>query len=431
MSIPWVCAWGLAFVLGLGLPRSFLLLDAVLAGSAWLALRRPGPRPSGLLIWSGLWLLLFGLSYAGFQVGWQVWSPPREHLAEIVAVVLLPAAALAVGWLLPRFGRSLGSGLILAYASGALLYALLSLALSRTPWWNLAQTFVHDVRVPWGPQQWLNMRSVEQRAFLALAFAPVALPLLLRPRQRRPWLALLLLVLAGLAAHTAWALQGRIGLGVLGMAALPWLALVPRRAWRGGLALAVAAAAGAALLSGRICDERWWLQATFLRHLAAAPWGGRLIRFDYRDCRPDVVNHFGSFPGSSAFSPHNLVLDVYNDVGWLPSLCLLLAVLPLLIRLLIAFGRAFSTLGWDWQLALRWSFLSLLVVEWLLQPFLYSDQLMCSIGFVLAGALLAEFNPDSPGGWRSAMPSHPDTSPPVSGGCSSPAAAPPGGGRPR
>jgi hypothetical protein len=420
----------LALLLGLGLPRSFLLLDAVLVAVAWWGWRRPGPAPSAVVLWSTAWLLVFGVSYAAFQVGWRVWWPPLAHGPQLLAM-LMPAAALAAGWLLPRFGRERLSCWLVAYGSGALLYALLSVALSRTPWWNLAQTFVHDVRVPWGPQPWMNMRSVEQRAFLALALLPVALPLRWRPTGPLAPLALPMLVMAALAAHVAWALQGRIGLAVLVVAALPGVWLLPWPVWRRRLACVLAVTAAVVLGSGRLCDERWWLQLGFLQRLGDAPWGGRLIQFVYRDCRADLVNRFGAVADATAFSPHNVVLDVYNDAGWLPALCLLLALLPVLLLVLQGFWRVLQAEGWNAELALRWSVLAVLMVQWLLQPFFYSDQLMCTLGFLLAGALLAEFNPDTPAGWCSARPSHPGRSPGGPGGCASPAVAPPSEGQPR
>ena len=411
MAIAPLVPFALALLLGLGVPRAFSLLYVVLAGSAWLAWRRPGPRPSVLLIWSVVWLVLFGVSYAAFQVGWQVWSPPRAFVAEIVAVVVLPAAGLLVGWWLQRFGRPLGSRLILAYMLGALIYALLALALSRSPWWALGQTFPHVLRVPWGPQEWLSTRAVEQRAFLALALLPMGLPLLRDAQLNRRCLGLLSLLMGGLAIHIGWALQGRIGWAVLLLASLPCLCLLTRPLHRWLLALVGGGMVGVAIASGRLCDERWWLVGGFLNHLADAPWGGRLIHFVYHDCKPGVMLQFGSYSGSNAFSPHNVILDIYNDAGLIPFLCLLMAVLPLVATLLRGFWRSFSREGWDWQLALCWSFSSVLLVEWMAQPFFYTDQLMFSIGFILAGEMLAEFSSGSPADWPAARPSHRGTSP--------------------
>jgi hypothetical protein len=335
-----------------------------------------------------------------------VWVPAASHLAQILAVLVLPAAGFAVGWLVAGAGRSrLITGLIVAYGAGALIYALLSLAASRTPWWNLAQTFELWVRIPWGDAPFTNMRSVEQRAFLALALLPVGVPLLWDRRRASRWLGLGLVVMAGLAAHVAWAYQGRIGLAVLALAALPGLWLLPAWVARGWTALAALGAVGLAAWRAGLCDERWWLQTTFLQHLAAAPWGGRLIQFAYQDCRPGVLLRFGSLADTSASSPHNVLLDVYNDGGWIPFVCLVLALTPLMFSLLRGFLRAFRLHGWSAGLAVRWSAFALLAVQWMLQPFLYSDQLMFSLGFVLFGSLLAEFTADSPGGWRAAKPS--------------------------
>jgi hypothetical protein len=82
-----------------------------------------------------------------------------------------------------------------------------------------------------------------------------------------------------------------------------------------------------------------------------------------------------------------------------------LGLAPLTFSLLRGFLKAFRLQGWSAGLAVRWSAFSLLVVQWILQPFMYSDQLMFSLGFVLFGALLAEFTADAPGGWRAAKPS--------------------------
>ena len=401
----------LALLFGLGVPRAFSLLYLVLAGTAWLGWRRPGQRPSALLLWSALWLVLFGVSYAAFQVGWQVWSPVRAFVPEILAVLVLPSAGLVVGWLLQRFGRPCVSRLILAYVLGALIYALLALALSRTPWWNLAQTFPHVLRVPWGPEQWLSTRAVEQRSFVALTLLPVGLPLLLRPQARLRWWGVVGVVMAGLAMHLVWAVQGRIGWAALLLAALPWLCWIRRSSLRWLVAGLGGTLLSLAIGSGRLCDERWWLVGGFLQHLGDAPWGGRLIQYTYADCKPGVWLRFGSSAGTNAFTPHNLVLDIYNDAGWIPCVCLLMAVVPLLVALLRGFWMSFARDGWDGQLALRWSVVCVLVVEWLAQPFFYTDQLMFSLGFVLAGALLADFNARSPGGWPVAMPSHRDRSP--------------------
>jgi len=399
----------LALLFGLGIPKAFSLLYVVLMAAAWLAWRRPGPKPSLLTCWSASWLFLFGLSYAAFQVGWLVWSPPQRFVPEILAVLVLPSAGMLVGWLLQRFGVRFGSRLILAYALGALIYALLVLVLSRSPWWALTQRFHHVVRVPWG-EDWMSTRAVEQRAFLALTMLPMGIPLLLSPQSRQLLLGVISILMGGIAVHVAWALDGRIGWAALVLSGLPLLFLIPNHGQRWLVGGAAASSAALAIASGRLCDERWWLVNGFLRHLSDAPWGGRLMVFDYQECRPGVLARFGSGPHSNAFA-HNVVLDVFNDAGLVPALCILLAVLPMVAYLLYQFWSRFCEYGWNWQLSLRWGFLSVLIVQWLAQPFLYSDQLMFTIGFLFAGMLLAEFNSDSPLDWPVAKPSRQDRSP--------------------
>ena len=408
MSINLQTLLPLAFSLlfGLGVPRSFSLLYLALAVTAWFALRRPGLQHSPLLLWTTPWLVLFGGSFAAFQVGWQVWLPVRAFVPEILAILVLPSAGLVVGWLLQRFGRLCVTRLIFAYLLGALIYALLALALSRTPWWNLAQTFPHVLRVPWGSEEWLSTRAVEQRAFLSLTLLPVGLPLLLQPQARHRWWGAVCVLMACLAMHLAWALQGRIGFASLLLAALPCLRFLRRSALRWLLAGLAGTLLSLSIGTGRLCDERWWLIGGFLKHLGDAPWGGRLIHYTYADCKPGVWLTFGSSAGTSAFTPHNLVLDIYNDAGWIPCVCLLMAMVPLLVALLRGFWISFARDGWDGQLALRWGVFCVLLVQWFAQPFLYTDQLMFSIGFVLAGTLLADFNSLSPSLSPVSMPGH-------------------------
>ena len=86
-------------------------------------------------------------------------------------------------------------------------------------------------------------------------------------------------------------------------------------------------------------------------------------------------------------------------------------MLPLAINLLRSFFVRMSLPGWDWQLSLRWGVMALLIVEWLVQPFFYSDQLMATLAFFWAGLVLAEFSADSPVDWPVAKPSRPHRSP--------------------
>ena len=404
-------AWNLllaaALVLGLGVPKAFSLLYLLLLVLAVVSHRRGlelWPRP---LRWPGAALLLFGLSHAALQVQQQVWRLSPADAPEILAVLLLPLGCLlAGGWLVGLCGsRARLSALLLTYGVGTLMYVLLALVESRQPWWNLRQSFDFAINVPWGEQASMNVRSVEQRAYPAVVLLALVPPLLLSPQPGQRRLGWLFAGLGLLGGHAVVAFRARIGVLALLLASVPWLAWVSRRRWRLALLALAAALMGALGLRGSLCDERYGRFLGFLSQLGQAPWGGRRIAFEYANCGE----------GRLAFHPgelvHNLLLDVYNDTGWLPALALLLAVAPLLWWLLQGFWQRFRRQGWTWPLALRWALLCVLLTQWLLQPFLFADQLMFSLGFLLAGVVLAEFRTDTPEDSRSAMPSHPGTSP--------------------
>jgi len=381
-------AYALAALLGLGVPRSFALLSlAVLVVlGCWGRPKQPQP-PRWLLGCAGC-LVLFGLSYSISQVLWGVWSPPMAWLKEIINLTLLPAACLLAGWCLGHWAPRQGTRVMLLYILGGLLYVSLALALSRSPWWDLRQSFELLIQVPWGSDGLTNVRSVEQRGFLALGLLPIAV--VMASRQRF-WLALGCGALGLVAMHVGISTQSRIGWAILALACLPLVLLLrslrPRWLVLGLLGVGTVGA----ITRGWLCDERFWLVKDFLQAMPSALWGGRQIAFTYQSCPPVTQLRFGSFEGASASLAHSVFLDVYNDVGLLPLLFLLLAVIPLAWKtgrgLVSTFQHGFLTTG----LLLRWSLVSLVVVEWLIQPFLYSDQLMFTMAFLFAGYLLAEF----------------------------------------
>jgi len=384
-----VCS-GLAFLFGLGFPKSFSLLYLVLLFGGWQAVRRGAAPPSPLLRRIAMALLLFGCSYAAIQVWHGVWAPWPSFLPEILAVAVLPSAGLLVGWLLPYERADVQSCWLQAYVFGCLVYALLSVGLSHQPWWNLAQTFPHVLRVPWGAPRWLSTRAVEQRGFLSLVQLALVGPLLWQT-PRRWGLVMACLVLGGLGLYVTYSTQSRIGLATLYLALFPLLWHWRPGRWRRLAMACYGLAPLLALLTGRVCDERFGLVAQFLAHMARAPMGGRLLAFRYASCLPHEQLVFGSQPGSTAFTPHNVILDVFNDAGWLPSALLFLAMVLLLKAWLQSFFQALAVEGCSSGLVLRWGIFCVLLVQWLAQPFLYTDQLMFSLGFVFCGITLAEF----------------------------------------
>jgi len=302
---------------------------------------------------------------------------------------LLPAACLLAGWCLGHWAPRQGTRMMLLYILGGLLYVSLALALSRSPWWDLRQTFELLIRVPWGSDGLLNVRSVEQRGFLALGLVPIALVF---AAEKRLWISLGCGALGLVAMHVGVATQSRIGWLILAVDCLPLL-LYLRTIWARWLVLGGLAVSGlGAVAQGWLCDERFWLMKGFLEATPSALWGGRQIAFTYQSCPPITTLRFGSFEGATSSLAHNVLLDVYNDTGLLPLICLLAAMIPLAWNMGKGLVSRVQHKRISKGLLLRWSLISVVVTEWLIQPFLYSDQLMFTLTFLLAGFLLGEFH---------------------------------------
>ncbi len=409
----------LAGLIGLHLPRAFMLLYglvALLAGAVlWLPVaRQSAPRFSRWLL--AIPLLLSSLAYGAGMVHWSLWRWPADRL-DLINALLLPTLLFLAGLQVPRLGRRFGSALLLAYGAGALAYLLAALAVSRSPWWAVDQLFPQAISTAWGPGSGaqLNVRSLEQNAILAMALVPLAIQLLL-PRWVPPaasatpgrsrLLAGPVLLAALLGLHGVWSLQGRLGWLALALVAAPViLALLAKaRRWPlAGICLALAAiAAIAAAGLGRqlialragtgwgqgLCDERWSLHWALLNHLGEAPWGGHQLRVAYRLCNGSAAS-FGPSDATVTMA-HNVLLDIYNDVGWLAPLLLLAAILPALGVVLRGFGVAARARRWDWRVVLGWAWFAVLATQWLFQPLLYADGLLYYFSFFALGIGVAE-----------------------------------------
>lgn len=413
----------LAGLIGLHLPRAFMLLYglvALLIGAVlwWPAVRQGDRRRSRWLL--ALPLLFSSLFYGAGMVHWGFWRWPADRF-DLINALLLPTLLFLAGLQVPRLGRRFGSALLLAYGAGALVYLLAALAVSRSPWWAVDQLFLQSISTAWGPGHGapLNVRSLEQNAILAMALVPLAIQLLL-PRWASPaaspspgrsrLLAGAVLLAALLGLHGVWSLQGRLGWLALALAAAPAILALLARARRqplAGICLALAAIAagglGRQLLALRagtgwgqgLCDERWSLQGALLSHLGEAPWGGHQLRVAYRLCNGSAAS-FGPSDANLTMA-HNVLLDMYNDVGWLAPLLLLAALLPALVVVLRGFGAAARARRWDWRVALGWAWFAVLATQWLFQPLLYADGLLYYFSFFALGVGVAESDLAEPG----------------------------------
>jgi hypothetical protein len=408
----------LAGLIGLHLPRAFMLLYglvALLIGAVlcWPTVRQGAPRRSRWLL--AIPLLFSSLAYGAGMVHWGFWRWPADRL-DLINALLLPTLLFLAGLQVPRLGRRFGSALLLAYGAGALVYLLAALAVSRSPWWAVDQLFSQSISTAWGPGSGapLNVRSLEQNAILAMALVPLAIQLLL-PRWAPPaasatpgrsrLLAGAVLLAALLGLHGVWSLQGRLGWLALALAAVPAILALLAKARRqplAGICLALAAIAagglGRQLLALRagtgwgqgLCDERWSLQWALLSHLGEAPWGGHQLRVTYRLCNGSAAS-FGPSDATVTMA-HNVLLDMYNDVGWLAPLLLLAALLPALVVVLRGFGAAARARSWNWRVALAWAWFAVLAMQWIFQPLLYTDGLLYYYSFFVLGVGVAEFD---------------------------------------
>ena len=87
---------------------------------------------------------------------------------------------------------------------------------------------------------------------------------------------------------------------------------------------------------------------------------------------------------------HNVFLDLYVRVGWLPLFLLLLALVPLLLRALASLALVLRQEKLQLDGCIAAGFLVFLSVQWLFQPLLYGDGLLFYVGFLLIGTLSGE-----------------------------------------
>jgi len=400
---------------GLHLPRAYAVLYGLSAVVAVLAFSKPAqpPRCSLLGVWTA-WkqslalCALFSVAFVAAFLGWGFWSWSADR-ADIINALILPTLLFWAGLQLGSWKRGFNTSLLLAYTLGSLVYVLLALAWSRTPWWNLQQVFPSAITVPWGSEGPLNVRSVEQNGFAALLLLGPAITLFFTRAFGLARLAAVALVAAALlGGHAVWALDGRLAWLALVLSLLPalprlwgWLRGVV--ATRGTVGVTSAVLLGGALIYGLraliaqaaspiwsqgLCDERFGLFAAMLSKLHEAPWGGKRLVVAFATCGTPIPVTLAE-EGGAINAAHNVFLDLYFAVGVVPVLLLLL----FLARPLWGVIRGFvAQLPYsDWQHALRWCWVCLLVVQWLFQPLLYSDGLLYYFAFLVIGLMAQEF----------------------------------------
>lgn len=404
---------------GLHLPRAFLLLYVIVGLLFWRTyLVQPEAAvplqwlQSPVVLRSALFLLVFAVTYGLGMLVWGFWLLPADAL-DVLNALLLPGLLFLAGVRTASLPRIWSTRLLLAYAVGALFYVLIALAMARSPWWDWSQVFPRSITVPWGGSGAINVRSVEQNGYPALLLlAPGLMLTLASSTASKRLLGAAFLLLSAFGAHAVGALEGRLAwltlvismLPVVVLLAMRLIALVPRswcRSWRiPALASMVAlagAVAGRSVLNSRLegsgvwsqglCEERFSLYASILARLGQAPWGGRLLQAPFRTCGDQALNMVFGAAGQVGIA-HNVWLDIYYTLGFVPVLLLLTALAPSALATVKGFLSAWP--AWDWQVCLRWCCFCLLLGQWLFQPLQYSDGLLYYLSFFVAGLFLVE-----------------------------------------
>lgn len=400
---------------GLHLPRAYAVLYGLSAVVAVLAIGKSAQPPQRSLL--GVWTAwkqslslcaLFSVAFVAGFLGWGFWSWSANR-ADIINALILPTLLFWAGLQLGSWKRDFNTSLLLAYTLGSLVYVLLALAWSRTPWWNLQQVFPSAISVPWGNQGPLNVRSVEQNGFPALLLLGPAITLFFTRASGLARLAAVALVAAALlGGHAVWALDGRLGWLALVLSLLPalprlWCWLRGVVTTRGAVGVTSAALLGGVLIYGLraliaqtaspiwsqgLCDERFGLFSAMLSKLHEAPWGGKRLVVAFVTCGTPIPVTLAE-EGGAINAAHNVFLDLYFAVGVAPALLLLLFLARPLWSVVKGFVAQFPY--GDWQHALRWCWVCLLVVQWLFQSLLYSDGLLYYFTFLVIGLMAQEF----------------------------------------
>ncbi len=398
--------------IGLHLPRSFLFYY-LFSGVALVLVNRHGhhhgPLPLRSQTPTTIALILFAIAYVFGMLAWGFWVWPMDALDCINALVL-PALLFCVGSKAAQLSQRWSSGLLLSYSIGGLAYGLSALANAREPWWDVSQVFPLAIQVAWPSLAEINVRSVEQTAYPALLLLAPALLLLARPTMsRQRSLGLFFLVISLLGAHVVWALNGRLGWLALVLALLPLVGLLGSGLHanvyglrRHKLLIAAFVSALLALVlpllrfggvdragvwSQGLCDERFSMFGSMLMRLHHAPWGGRVLQIPYTLCGDQGASAFLSYPDGSITVVHNVPLEIYFTVGWLPVVLLMIVFVPNLLLILRGFWSGWSRC--DWHFLLRWGWLCFLLCQWLFQPLLYSDGLLYYFTFFLLGLFVS------------------------------------------
>lgn len=405
-------------LVGAHIPKAFSVLYLALILSSFLSLRRHGDvdhhaGSQRLFLLILVLLLIFSVSYPFAMLRYGFWQWSGRQALDVISALLLPSWLL---WWGRRWMRCDSRQLqiwLLSYAVGALLFLVASMFKTYGFHWWTPNADRFTIFLAWGNEVSMNIRSVEQNGILAVALAPLSVWLFLR---RRWAAALFILGFSAIGWMAVVGQGGRLWIPSLILATLPVLfsrLLFPMAsAWqlrfsaaRFFIAFSVVVAAATLVFASNamvhwlprlqyaLCDERFSMYVNAFRHWPQLIAGGRLLHFDFLPCEGQV---FQSYSAAGAFGSvtlmHNVLLDVMVSVGiWvaLPLVLVAVIAIPLAVRYLFCF--TFGSIKGESVLSrqILWSFLAVLIPQWLFQPLLYGDGLLFYLSFALLGCLLA------------------------------------------
>lgn len=374
----------IAFYVGLHLPKSFTLYFLFLL----IVYRSSIKSNTSFYIpaFTLLSTLIFSVSYSIVSIMYGFWSISGRDALDLISMLVLPILGLYTGSTVTRMKlREFKTPVILLYGLGSLSYSWLTLIRTRlinsSP--NLLDLYLmrrdNQVIPPWGLDQTVNVRSVEQTAAIAVTWFIPGLLLCFYPRSRIAGFILTTSSLLGLAAVACF--HGRLGYIMLPLGGLPLLlATIPLNYLPSlllGIVVTILALSAFNFPLHYIYDERFERFFGFLSNAAKSPWGGNTLHFSsplfYDSRNGDLM--------------HNVFMDVYVRVGLIPTVALLCSILPLF--LLACYNLAVVLKSNRTQLftLLSSSLLICLAVQWLFQPLIFGDGLLFFISFALLGFL--------------------------------------------
>lgn len=387
------------FILGLGLPKSFSLLIILTLGVVITSSKKEIDSvirsPFCQVTMSSL--IFFGILFSIRQYQLAYWQFTIRSLSDVITYAFVPSLCFAAGLLLrKRSGDDkIMLALMIAFSLGALVFVVAGLIYTKQNLFDLFEKVQDAIIVPWGDLGTVgqNIRSVDQRSWLSMLLIPLFPAMYFNNRKQANWPSVILLAFGVFGFYLAYyVFHNKSSLIVLILAFSPYLYLLSFRLRVFAGILAVSVIPIILSITDFLCDERISLQLTFIRHIPEGFWGGRQIRFGFDGCPGQGFFVFGP-PPSKIYLPHNIFLDTVNDVGVIPALFLLASSSLILVKLLSVLrsraDSAFASGNISSALVLQWGFLVVIVVQSMMQPFMYSDRLMFCMAFMYAGGLVS------------------------------------------